>query len=106
MKKLHYSGSYPILAAVLCLPLVAKCLAVVVQEGEMRPQLLDRFGMCVNVVTMVDSKVRTQMVLDKLAYEMVHPHPLTPFLVLPHMGSPLPIPIPCMASISSDNRRK
>lgn len=39
-------------------------------EGEMRPQLLDRFGMCVNVVTMVDSKVRTQMVLDKLAYEM------------------------------------
>ncbi len=42
-----------------------------VQEGEMRPQLLDRFGMCVNVVTMVDSKVRTQMVLDKLAYEMV-----------------------------------
>ena len=37
----------------------------------MRPQLLDRFGMCVNVTTMIDSDARTQMVLDKLAYEMV-----------------------------------
>ena len=35
----------------------------------MRPQLLDRFGMCVNVTTMVDSDSRTQMVLDKIAYE-------------------------------------
>lgn len=42
------------------------------QEGEMRPQLLDRFGMCVNVTTMQDSDARTRMVLDKLAYEMVH----------------------------------
>ena len=37
----------------------------------MRPQLLDRFGMCVNVSTMQDTDVRTQMVLDKLAYEQV-----------------------------------
>lgn len=37
----------------------------------MRPQLLDRFGMCVNVTTMFDTEARTQMVLDKLAYEMV-----------------------------------
>ena len=39
----------------------------------MRPQLLDRFGMCVNVTTMLDCDARTKMVLDKLAYEMVHP---------------------------------
>ena len=37
----------------------------------MRPQLLDRFGMCVNVVTMTDTAVRTQMVLDKIAYDKV-----------------------------------
>ena len=35
----------------------------------MRPQLLDRFGLCVNVATMQDTKARTQMVLDRLAYE-------------------------------------
>lgn len=44
---------------------------VSLQEGEMRPQLLDRFGMCVNVTTMMDSAARTQMVLDKIAYEQV-----------------------------------
>ncbi|KXZ56004.1 hypothetical protein GPECTOR_2g1556 [Gonium pectorale] len=38
-------------------------------EGELRPQLLDRFGMSVNVGTLVDTKQRTQMVLDRLAYE-------------------------------------
>ena len=37
----------------------------------MRPQLLDRFGMCVNVATMTDTAVRTQMVLDKIAYDKV-----------------------------------
>ena len=37
----------------------------------MRPQLLDRFGMCVNVTTLADMDARTQMVLDKLAYEQV-----------------------------------
>lgn len=42
-----------------------------VQEGELRPQLLDRFGMSVNVTTLLDVDVRTQMVLDKMAYEQV-----------------------------------
>ena len=37
----------------------------------MRPQLLDRFGMSVSVSTMMDVDVRTQMVLDRLAYEQV-----------------------------------
>lgn len=46
-----------------------------VQEGELRPQLLDRFGMSVNVTTLLDVDVRTQMVLDKMAYEQVRlPH--------------------------------
>ena len=35
------------------------------QEGELRPQLLDRFGMSVNVSTLMDTKQRTQMVLDR-----------------------------------------
>lgn len=39
------------------------------QEGELRPQLLDRFGMSVNVTTLLDVDTRLQMVLDKLAYE-------------------------------------
>ncbi|KAG2482965.1 hypothetical protein HYH03_018142 [Edaphochlamys debaryana] len=38
-------------------------------EGELRPQLLDRFGMSVNVATLQDSKQRTQLVLDRMAYE-------------------------------------
>ncbi|EFJ50578.1 hypothetical protein VOLCADRAFT_103792 [Volvox carteri f. nagariensis] len=38
-------------------------------EGELRPQLLDRFGMSVNVSTLMDTKQRTQMVLDRIAYE-------------------------------------
>eukprot|EP00798_Chlamydomonas_sp_ICE-L_P015199 gene15199-21274_t len=38
-------------------------------EGELRPQLLDRFGMSVNVGTMVDKEPRIQMVLDRLAYD-------------------------------------
>ena len=41
----------------------------------MRPQLLDRFGLSVNVSTMQDTKVRTQMVLDRLAYDSVGPLP-------------------------------
>eukprot|EP01023_Acetabularia_acetabulum_P004522 TRINITY_DN11913_c0_g1_i3.p1 TRINITY_DN11913_c0_g1~~TRINITY_DN11913_c0_g1_i3.p1 ORF type:complete len:347 (+),score=70.44 TRINITY_DN11913_c0_g1_i3:81-1121(+) len=39
------------------------------QEGELRPQLLDRFGLSVNVATMMDAKSRTQMVLDRIAFE-------------------------------------
>ncbi|KAI8468270.1 MAG: magnesium chelatase subunit I [Monoraphidium minutum] len=39
------------------------------QEGELRPQLLDRFGMSVNVRTLMDVDKRTQMVLDRIAFE-------------------------------------
>ena len=38
-------------------------------EGELRPQLLDRFGLSVDVRTMGDVKSRARMVLDRLAYE-------------------------------------
>eukprot|EP00884_Botryococcus_braunii_P022593 jgi/Botrbrau1/9017/Bobra.0148s0117.1 len=38
-------------------------------EGELRPQLLDRFGMCVYVTTMRDVGARTRMVMDRIAYE-------------------------------------
>lgn len=38
-------------------------------EGELRPQLLDRFGLSVNVGTLYDADQRTKMVLDRLAYE-------------------------------------
>eukprot|EP00798_Chlamydomonas_sp_ICE-L_P015200 gene15200-21275_t len=38
-------------------------------EGELRPQLLDRFGMSVNLGTMVDKEPHIQMVLDRLAYD-------------------------------------
>ncbi|GBF88319.1 magnesium chelatase ATPase subunit I [Raphidocelis subcapitata] len=39
------------------------------QEGELRPQLLDRFGMSVQVKTLMDVDKRTQMVLDRIAFE-------------------------------------
>ncbi|GMH32512.1 hypothetical protein BSKO_00346 [Bryopsis sp. KO-2023] len=39
------------------------------QEGELRPQLLDRFGLSINVATMMDREARVQMVLDRMAYE-------------------------------------
>lgn len=39
------------------------------EEGEMRPQLLDRFGMAVNVGTLVDADARVQLVLSRIAYE-------------------------------------
>lgn len=38
-------------------------------EGELRPQLLDRFGLSVQVPTLLDLDQRTQMVLDRMAYE-------------------------------------
>ena len=44
-----------------------------IQEGELRPQLLDRFGMSVNVYTMQDIASRTRMVLDRMAFEKVCP---------------------------------
>jgi len=39
------------------------------QEGELRPQLLDRFGMSVQVQTLMDVGQRTQLVLDRIAFE-------------------------------------
>lgn len=39
------------------------------QEGELRPQLLDRFGLSVQVDTILDLDIRTQMVLDRIAYD-------------------------------------
>ena len=41
------------------------------QEGELRPQLLDRFGLSVSVATMQDTALRKRMVLDRLAYDSV-----------------------------------
>ena len=52
-----------------------KARLAVLQEGELRPQLLDRFGTSVNVTTLLDVDQRTQMVLDKMAYEQVCPGP-------------------------------
>uniref|UniRef100_A0A061R6E6 Mg-protoporphyrin IX chelatase n=1 Tax=Tetraselmis sp. GSL018 TaxID=582737 RepID=A0A061R6E6_9CHLO len=39
------------------------------EEGEMRPQLLDRFGLKVSVATIMDVKQRTQLVLNRMAYD-------------------------------------
>jgi magnesium chelatase subunit D len=39
------------------------------EEGELRPQLLDRFGLSVEVAVSRDSAVRTQVVRRRLAYE-------------------------------------
>ncbi|KFM23811.1 Magnesium-chelatase subunit ChlI [Auxenochlorella protothecoides] len=38
-------------------------------EGELRPQLLDRFGLSVSVGTLQETSQRTRMVLDRLAFE-------------------------------------
>lgn len=39
------------------------------EEGEMRPQLLDRFGMAVTVTTMYDKDARVALVQNRLAFE-------------------------------------
>ena len=39
------------------------------EEGELRPQLLDRFGLGVDVVTPVEPAVRAEVVRRRLAYE-------------------------------------
>lgn len=41
------------------------------QEGELRPQLLDRFGLSVSVSTMTSIAARTRMVMDRLEFEKV-----------------------------------
>jgi magnesium chelatase ATPase subunit I len=39
------------------------------EEGEMRPQMLDRFGLAVNVSTLCDADARTQLVINRMSYE-------------------------------------
>ena len=39
-------------------------------EGELRPQLLDRFGLTVNVGTLIGTDERVQMVMDRIAYDI------------------------------------
>lgn len=39
------------------------------EEGELRPQLLDRFGLAVTVRTMFNEQARVQLVLDRLDFE-------------------------------------
>ena len=38
-------------------------------EGELRPQLLDRFGLCVSAAPLASAEERTQVVLQRLAFE-------------------------------------
>ena len=45
------------------------------QEGELRPQLLDRFGLSVQVFTLPDIKQRVTLVLDRLLFEQVSRSP-------------------------------
>lgn len=42
------------------------------EEGELRPQLLDRFGLCVDVVAPTDVKERCEVVKQRMQYER-HP---------------------------------
>src|SRR5262245_49618101 len=39
------------------------------EEGELRPQLLDRFGLAVDVTDLADAEVRAEAVRRRLAYE-------------------------------------
>jgi magnesium chelatase subunit I len=39
------------------------------QEGELRPQLLDRFGLSVNVSTLQDTDTRVELVMSRMQYE-------------------------------------
>jgi len=39
------------------------------EEGELRPQLLDRFGMACNIATIFDQAQRIQLVKNRMAYE-------------------------------------
>ena len=39
------------------------------EEGELRPQLLDRFGLCVKVEGLADPALRQQVVVRRLAFE-------------------------------------
>ncbi|MDR1038756.1 MAG: ATP-binding protein [Deltaproteobacteria bacterium] len=39
------------------------------EEGELRPQLLDRFGLCVEVKGLADPMLRQEVIRERLAYE-------------------------------------
>jgi len=39
------------------------------EEGELRPQLLDRFGLCVEVETVKDLRVRMEIIKRRISYE-------------------------------------
>lgn len=39
------------------------------EEGELRPQLLDRFGLCVNITGVTDPALRAEIVKRRLAFE-------------------------------------
>jgi Mg-chelatase subunit ChlI len=39
------------------------------EEGELRPQLLDRFGLCVEIKTLLDPQERVEIVARRLSYE-------------------------------------
>ena len=60
-----------------------------VQEGELRPQLLDRFGLSVSVSTMSSIAARTRMVMDRLAFEQVRQTALWNLALLPGRGNHL-----------------
>lgn len=39
------------------------------EEGELRPQLLDRFGLCVNVETVRDAGLRTEIIKRRISFD-------------------------------------
>jgi len=39
------------------------------EEGELRPQLLDRFGLCVNITGILDPRLRVEVVKRRAAFE-------------------------------------
>ncbi|OEJ99142.1 hypothetical protein A8C32_08180 [Flavivirga aquatica] len=39
------------------------------EEGELRPQLIDRFGLSVNIITPKDIKIRKQIALQRLTFD-------------------------------------
>ncbi|MFV0257593.1 MAG: ATP-binding protein [Acidimicrobiales bacterium] len=45
------------------------------EEGELRPQLLDRFGLCVDVAAPLDVAERTEAVRRRLAFDHARPAP-------------------------------
>jgi Mg-chelatase subunit ChlI len=39
------------------------------EEGELRPQLLDRFGLCVEIKGVIDVNLRKKIIIERLKYE-------------------------------------